>query len=849
MTYQLLRWSTRGKLGDCRLPIILRRQALRVIGIILVLYVMITTLSVISTRRALDSISQLELGATFTSGERGLDDLEERLAVFDRRFGLLKIWLFPVRQSAKIVYVIPPLNRQRSAAELLFERIEIDTDAARTALELAKTSFELRDNAFAESVSISEPDTLAGLTKSLRKLKNESSIVLDLVGQANDVGDRFDELEPVSLLRSLAQKMTVQENRLSEIAEFSYLFSEVMLDDIALMERLTGTFDELANFSNGDTSVDEISVLVSELADLSEAASRKSENMVAAAPRELRGTEYGNMVQAIDDLNRAVYGLLGSTSAILDAVADAFNSLATSDSSLFDDGAGITSTLEGLIDNEEMLVASVAELRESVETLLVLGESGPISLGSLNGVLKDRVKPLLDISEFAVSAPRIAGELFGIDGDRKQFLALAHTSDELRAVGGFTSSAWLLTFKSGALVDREYLEITTIEDSDSLDRYPEAHEALQTHMDAGRIYMRDVGWDPNFPTVARLATELYAINNTAIVDGVISLNQWSFIEFTSALGGLNTPSGIVEADQLLSVIETGTDDEGTVFLTSIFESLLNSIDGDTLKTNGVDVLRTTSALFASKDLMIYSANPEIQSLIQEIGWGGVFPNSKGDRLGIVDSNIGWNKVDRNIDRKFNYRVDLSELDDPNAELELEYTNRSIADDKKCDIQSQIKGRSYSDLLNDCYWNYIRVYFQNGSELEINDELPLDPGSIAAKVGGQLAGSRTIHQMFDDNGQYISGVMAVDPESSRSVTFRYSLPRQVLQENDGVFEYTLNVIAQGGTRGRQGRVTVKLPDGFEILDDGQYGRVESNVIEYLIDSDRDQVINLKFTKSS
>ncbi len=825
-----------------------RRIMIQFGSILFVAYFVITLITAISTLRAANSLSNADIGATLASGESGLDELDEKLAVFDRRFSLLKFWISPVRYTAPVSVLVPPLDRQRKSAELLIERAEIGSSAAVAAIELGRSSFELRENNLGDSVSLSDAEGLNDLQDALIALRADSTDVLEILEESTVVKSELSQLEPSSILAAVGQQMTDQETRLRQIAEFSVLLSNVLLGDISLVQGMNGTFDDLRGFANGDIPVAEIRDAIAELTLESTLVRNESLLMVEVAPASVLNSDYGDLVRDLRDLNVASSGLISSLDTIIGTLAGSLENLASSEESLFTGGGALTNTLQTLIDNEGEITAAVTAIAENADALLALGKTSSISLGSLGDVLNERIEPLLGLSSTLSGAPRVMGEVIGIDGRKRRYLVLGQTSDELRAAGGFSSSAWLLTFKSGELIDTDYIDIATLEDLDSLDEYPVAFEALQLHMDANRMYMRDIGWDPNFPTVGQLAIELFEIGRDVEVDGVIAVTQWSFVDLVTALGGIEIDSGTVGGPEVLSMIVAGTDDEGTVFLSSLFDSLIASLTGESIKSNSVGLLTTVDSLFAGKNLMIYSEDAETQSFIEEINWGGVLSNSRGDRLAIVDSNVGWNKVDRNIDRSFTYEVDLSDLDRPTAQLVLEYTNRSEIDSNFCDIQSHTGG-FYRDLLDDCYWNYLRVYVPAVTDLDSNDSLPLAAGSIAVRVGLNAPGSRTVRQQSDDNGFYISGLLTVDPQNVRKVTFEYDLPGQILNRAGAILEYSLVVHVQAGVRDRTGTVTIVLPDGYDIVDAGGSELVSPNLVEFTIHPERNDMIRLTLVEAS
>jgi hypothetical protein len=823
-------------------PDITWQASMKVLVVVLTAYVLITLISGISTMRAANSITTVGIGSTLSSGPSGLDNLEDKLKTFDRRIGLLKFWISPITRSAKILFFVPYVDRQSKAVDLLLERVDIDSDAAQATLTLGRSMFELKESALSGTISISKSDELSDLKSDLVDLRSDSRRVIEILDGRLGAQAEIKKLDPHSLLRSFDQRMSAQEIRLEQIASFYLHLSNVLLADILLVQNMNATFDELSGFVNGEMAISEVSAVIADLATQTSEANTHAVLMVETAPPGVLDTEYGKIVTTLAKLNQSVDGLIRSIDTVFNAIGGSIDTLGATEQSLFAGSDALANTLNTLVDKEDSLRAAISSMEENVVVLLELDDNSLISLGSLGDVLEQRIEPILQLSSTITSSPRVAGEVFGIDGSTKKYLVLGQTSDELRAAGGFTSSVWLLTFRYGSLIKSEYFNVARIDDLYSPDQYPLAAASLQLHMDAGQMYMRDVGWNPHFPNVGKLAAELFEINHDVKLDGVIALTQWAFVDLVSVLGGL-------DQDDVLTTIEDGTDKEGTGFLESSFDALLDSLDGETLKTGGVAVLRRIVTLFDSRDLMIYTRNSEIQDIISDNGWSGEMPVLNHDRLAIVDSNVGWNKVDRNIVRSFKYQVDLSDLNMPKAELQLEYENRSTVDDNYCGIQAHVPGVGYQQLANDCYWNLLRVYTAFGSELEDSDPLPLREGAIAARVVGLPAGSGTVQQMHDDNGTYVSGLLTVEPDSTGRAWFSYSLPTEILTRNGENIEYRLDVIVQAGTRGRNGVVSVILPVGHEIIEAENIVEITTNLIEFTIRPDANDVFKLVFRESS
>ena len=145
---------------------------------------------------------------------------------------------------------------------------------------------------------------------------------------------------------------------------------------------------------------------------------------------------------------------------------------------------------------------------------------------------------------------------------------------------------------------------------------------------------------------------------------------------------------------------------------------------------------------------------------------------------MVDSNVGFNKVDAVIERSLSYAVDWPAAGAaPTATLTLTYTHPLSVTDPGCD-QTPRYGGSYVDLIDRCYFNYVRVYVPRGSKLVAS--AGLQPGSTMSTVG-------------EKGLQVFAGFVIQPPNTTHTVTLTYELPASLQPEN-----YSLVLQRQAGT---------------------------------------------------
>jgi hypothetical protein len=203
--------------------------------------------------------------------------------------------------------------------------------------------------------------------------------------------------------------------------------------------------------------------------------------------------------------------------------------------------------------------------------------------------------------------------------------------------------------------------------------------------------------------------------------------------------------------------------------------------------------------------------------LAEIGWdGGLELPDTGDFLLVVDTNMGFNKVNAVVERSLKYRVVLGNQGVGTAELSIEYGIPENTGQEACvhggNRYEQISG--YRELIEDCYWNYSRIYTPIGSELRSASEHPLSGDFLlSGKVwDGQ---SRRVDELGVSAAIYENFIL-LSPGEKKINTLNYDLPVVANILPDDSNRYTLLVRKQAGTGDDLLEVIVVLPEGAEFI---------------------------------
>jgi hypothetical protein len=218
----------------------------------------------------------------------------------------------------------------------------------------------------------------------------------------------------------------------------------------------------------------------------------------------------------------------------------------------------------------------------------------------------------------------------------------------------------------------------------------------------------------------------------------------------------------------------------------------------------------------TKHLLVYMRDPAVAAALNELGWDGrlpIFPAN--DFLLIVDTNMGYSKVNSLIDKQLNYNVQIQNDDTANAHLTIHYQHQGRPMNESCQQGTAYKPEnvtSYQTLVNTCYWNYVRVYTPPGSQL-FDSSRHVVPGEMlarsqtwdsSAQTTNDLAGLTTFANFF----------LLTQGEETSSY-FNYQLPPSVIQTTDGQKQYRLDLHQQAGINSTPIQVQLTLPESADI----------------------------------
>jgi hypothetical protein len=271
----------------------------------------------------------------------------------------------------------------------------------------------------------------------------------------------------------------------------------------------------------------------------------------------------------------------------------------------------------------------------------------------------------------------------------------------------------------------------------------------------------------------------------------------------------------------------------------ILEKVLKSGNQEQLSSLG----KTIIDLLDRGQLLVYLDEPDAQAALVAGGWDGSVNPGSSDYLYLVDSNVGFNKVDSIVQRSLNYQVDLSDLNHPTGRVNVTYQHTGIGD-QDCKQEISYGSGTYQDMQQRCYLDYWRIYVPDGSELITSTIQPVSADALLSGVGWPGMPESIPGEA---GTQVFAGLLMLPLENTALTEITYRLPPTVVQPiGEYVQAYNLRIQVQPGLEGLPLQLKIKLPelaDPVNLSED--WKQVDSKTLMWEGVLDKSTALNLSF----
>lgn len=373
---------------------------------------------------------------------------------------------------------------------------------------------------------------------------------------------------------------------------------------------------------------------------------------------------------------------------------------------------------------------------------------------------------------------------------KKTYLVLFQNNMELRPTGGFIGSFALVTFDKGKLVDTSVFDV--YEADGQLKGHIEPPVAIKNYLGEANWWLRDSNWDPDFKISAQRAEWFLEKEFDRQVDGVIGVDLQVVKEILKQTGPLNLTDANMTVDyknmyekiqhEVESNFFPGSQKKSTI-LTSLERAILAKLPSlSSSPSLGLSVF----SLLKEKHVQIYLHDKDSQNAVESVnfdgraGPGSCSGNCSNIWFGLVDANLGVNKVNYYIQRGLSFTANVKPTNIDNK-LTVKITNTSTQN-------SPLAGN---------YKNYMRVIAPSQSYFD-----------KVTTIGSDGTKSLSL-DVSTVNGHVEAGVIVtVAPGETKTFVFSWNLAQSADFSREGVAQFYLR--KQAGTISDPVSIKIELP---------------------------------------
>jgi hypothetical protein len=534
--------------------------------------------------------------------------------------------------------------------------------------------------------------------------------------------------------------------------------------------------------------------------DLQDIADRVSSPVVA--PVRLI-PHYRRTLDAVGDLGRAG-GLAASAAAkVTSALAEG------------EGGLGALTPRDGRIPVQriaelgpvlEAASADVVTALEMARAVPATGVDEAVAEGRAEFI--DIMEPTAEQLALGVEITQVLPAVFGADEPRR-YVVMASNPTEARGTGGFFGAYVVMDAVEGELSFGrvgETLDLPVPADGSVVEWVdPSLQERWEIYGGSTRI--RSINMTPDFPSAATMIERYWAAVLGEEVDGVIAVDPYAFEAMLEVNGPIELPGlGEIGSEDVVEFVSysayslIGNPIERKRLIGNVAASTLQGfLDGPGDVTPS-DVLDALGRMARRDSLLIHSARPAEQALLERTGLAGELDHGDGDMLAVILNSGSGSKIDYFLDRTVRYDVTMGDGGRVDTIIRAGFVNNAPASGELAYMIGPPD--TPVDFVAGDNVGYVSVYGAPGTTFH---EIPdIGYGDYETTESVEL-------------GYPVASTWMLIP-SMRSRELIYSATTPEAWEQDGEDRvYRLRYVHQVTVRSTELQVQIRIPDGFEPVD--------------------------------
>lgn len=411
--------------------------------------------------------------------------------------------------------------------------------------------------------------------------------------------------------------------------------------------------------------------------------------------------------------------------------------------------------------------------------------------------------------------PAIAGF-----GGTRTYLVLFHNNMELRPGGGFIGSYGLLTLDQGRVKE---FTVHDVYDADGrLTAHIEPPYGLRRYLGASHWFLRDSNFAIDFPQNAKQAMTFLQLETGQQVDGVIGVDTTFLQNILEATGPVTVVDykEVVTAENFYLRTQTHAEKDffpGSTQKKDFLRSLLTAVQEKLNQKEGVNFQQLISKVGESiqqKHVLFVFSDEATQQLFTVNNLSSSLLDIREERedtlldfLGVIDANVGVNKVNYYLKRSIDHKVVWGNDGKLTAEVTVTYENTSKKD---------------SPFGGD-YKNYVRFVVPPDVQVQHISVNGIKQSTVPAVTDPEVftaddfeAPDELEVETSKEQGKDVIGFLLLVPTgTTKTVTLAYE-HHGTFNPTDPFLAYNLQLFKQPGTLNDPYLLSFSFPSTYQVL---------------------------------
>jgi hypothetical protein len=278
---------------------------------------------------------------------------------------------------------------------------------------------------------------------------------------------------------------------------------------------------------------------------------------------------------------------------------------------------------------------------------------------------------------------------FGANGPAR-YLVLIQNPSELRPSGGFPGTIALVTFDRGQLRSYEFYDVYDLNQAYTESQHAPVAQpwALSRYAPSPELSILDASWWSNFPTSAAKILSMYQSTDWPSIRGVVALDPAVVGSMLSITGPITIDvdgeTRTITADNVHDEIERQralqragekTEDVHKQVVAIIGKEIIERMKGGDRSTT-LEMAKAIEKTAEHRDMQIYSADADVQALIEERGWSGSMTPEPGvPTLALTFANVAFGKSSELMHSSFDMTIgpSVNGMRDVQLDVTLDHT--------------------------------------------------------------------------------------------------------------------------------------------------------------------------------